>query len=311
MPKARRSIPIAAATVVAVAALAVFLALPGEAPSAPASYQAMQAEYVGSDLCQECHADQSESYMSSLHAGLDWSEMDFPFEVEEGLDIRCESCHGPGSNHVEMAGTEEPGFRDAIISFARVSAEKGSEQCLQCHANIEAQMHFDNSIHSNAEVGCADCHSGHQSVAVRAALDKPEPQLCYDCHGDKRAQFGLPERHPVDQGLMTCTDCHTPHGNNNPTNLVAVGNATCTECHQDKAGPFVFPHPAVETDGCIACHQPHGSVNNHLLNYRQVAFNCLQCHPSQPTFHVQPGYSECTTCHIMIHGSNLHPAFLR
>jgi len=309
----RPSVPIAAATVVA--AVTIFLGFAGEAPSAPiptpAYQQAEEPEYVGSDLCQECHTDQSEKFMSNLHSGIDWNAIDWPYEIEEGVDITCEACHGPGMEHVILAGSEEEGFREAIISFGKEPADVGSAQCLTCHQDNPAQNDFFGSSHQSFDVQCADCHSGHASAASVSMLDKPEPQVCYDCHGDQRGSFALPERHPVNQGLMTCSDCHSPHGTPNRVNLAAPGNETCADCHQDKRGPFVFPHPPGDTDGCSICHQPHGSVNGHLLNFRTTALNCLQCHAAQPSFHQQPGFSECTACHLSIHGSNLDPYFLR
>jgi DmsE family decaheme c-type cytochrome len=309
----RRSVPIAA--VLGLAAVGIFLVTAGEAPSAPApipSYQqAEPPEYVGSDLCQECHTEQSDKFMSNLHAGIDWDTIDWPYEIEEGVDIGCESCHGPGMEHVILAGSEEPGFREAIISFANVSATVGSAQCLTCHASKPTHQDFFGSSHESFDVQCADCHDGHASMAVTSMLDKPDPQVCYDCHGDQRGMFALPERHPVNQGLMTCSDCHSPHGTPNRLNLMSPGNETCTDCHQEKRGPFVFAHPPAETDGCASCHQPHGSVNKHMLNFQSTALNCLQCHAAQPSFHQQPGFSECTACHLSIHGSNLDPYFLR
>lgn len=287
-------------SVSAVAVLAVFLSY---SPRAEAQEQAN--EYVGSDLCQECHADQWESYSAGTHSSLvnGGDEM----EGEAG----CESCHGPGLRHAELAGTEEPGFREAIIGFSTESADEMAGQCLECHTQQPGQQHFGTSLHLSVGVSCSECHSTHQPREVAAALEAPEPNLCYQCHGDKRAQFNLTERHPVDTGFMTCSDCHTPHGSPNRTALVAAENATCVDCHTDKEGPWVFPHPAAETDGCVVCHQPHGSVNPHMLNYREMRFNCLQCHTTQPGFHVQPGFAECTACHAQIHGSNLDPFFLR
>ena len=309
----RRSLPIAAVTIVAVVAL--FLAFVDEAPSAPSTPSAYslqeEPEYVGSDLCQECHTEQADKFASNLHAGIDWQTIDWPHEIEEGVDIGCEACHGPGMEHVILAGAEEPGFREAIIGFADTSAPLGAAQCLTCHANKPTHQNFFGSSHDDFDVQCADCHDGHASAAVEHMLDKPDPQLCYDCHGDQRGMFALPERHPVNQGLMTCSDCHSPHGTTNRLQLVAPGNESCTDCHTEKRGPFVFPHPAADTDGCTACHQPHGSVNAHLLNFRETALNCLQCHAVQPSFHQQPGFSECTACHLTIHGSNLDPYFLR
>jgi DmsE family decaheme c-type cytochrome len=310
----RRSVPMAG--VVIVAAATVLLALPREAPSTPGAFQAAQEEYVGSDLCQACHEQQADTYLASTHAGIDWSTGDWPYEVGDDVDISCEACHGPGLRHAEMAGTQEPGFREAIISFANLPPGEGDEQCLTCHTGMEAQQHFRFSEHSSVGVGCADCHSPHQPLTVEFALAESEPTLCYQCHGDKRGEFALPVRHPVDEGFMGCSDCHSPHGATNPVALSREGNFTCAKCHLEKEGPFVFPHVAAEAEGCTTCHQPHGSTTPHLLTQADISLLCYQCHQAPfglalPSFHREDSRGVCTECHVQIHGSNLDPKFMR
>jgi len=314
-----RAVPVTA--VGTVAALAVFLALAGDAPSVAAQSgagqaPAQQAEYVGSDLCAECHTNQADTFLTSVHSGLDWEHSEWPFEVEEGLDIRCEACHGPGSTHVEMAGTQQAGFREAIISFAKEAPLDTSEQCLNCHLRMEEQQHFRVSEHTRVGLTCADCHNPHQPVSVEYALRAPEPGLCYQCHGDKRGEFAMPVRHPVNEGFMTCSDCHSPHGSANRVQLRRVGNDTCADCHVEKEGPFVFPHVAAEAEGCATCHSPHGSVTPHLLVKADIALVCYQCHQAPfglapPSFHREDSRGVCTECHHQIHGSNLDPKFMR
>lgn len=270
---------------------------------APPVWSQEEPEYVGSDLCQECHADQWESFEGSVHYAV-------TLEGDEEIG-GCEACHGPGLTHAELAGTEEPGFREAIISFKKEDPWVESGQCLQCHAEQPAQQHFEFSEHSLAGVDCAECHDAHQPLAVEAGLKMEDPQLCFSCHGDQRGQFRLTERHPVTEGVMGCTDCHNPHGSSNRVQLARMENDSCTSCHVDKEGPWAFPHVAVEAENCSICHQPHGSVNPHMLTHREIRFTCFQCHTVQPGFHVQPGFAECNACHAQIHGSNLDPFFLR
>ena len=49
-------------------------------------------------------------------------------------------------------------------------------------------------------------------------LNKPQPELCFGCHGNIQAQFALPTHHRVPEGAMKCTDCHNPHGTSNRAN---------------------------------------------------------------------------------------------
>jgi DmsE family decaheme c-type cytochrome len=124
----------------------------------------------------------------------------------------------------------------------------------------------------------------------------------------------------VEEGLMTCSDCHDPHGTFEEKNLRSSSqqDAVCTKCHSETAGPFVYEHDVVKTEGCTACHFPHGSPNPRLLNRANVNTLCMQCHsPSPnfttapiPTFHNQAvQYQACTICHTSIHGSNTSSIF--
>jgi predicted CXXCH cytochrome family protein len=88
----------------------------------------------------------------------------------------------------------------------------------------------------------------------------------------------------------------------------------------EKAGPFVFEHQPVKTEGCVACHTPHGSSNPRLLKRSQINVLCLECHtltidspvPGIPGFHNQAvKYQACTVCHTNIHGSNFSDVFFK
>jgi DmsE family decaheme c-type cytochrome len=185
-------------------------------------------------------------------------------------------------------------------------------------------------------MACTSCHSIHRSQSVRALLQKPQTALCEECHTDVRVQFAMPFKHRVEEGAISCTDCHNPHGSFAPTWGMAsrprhveqaMGNEEpCLKCHADKRGPFVFEHLSVRVDGCETCHAPHGSPNSRLL-LRPVVFTlCLECHngggnfgrqgngiPTQTSFHnmADPRYQNCTACHVRIHGSNADSNFLR
>ncbi len=71
-----------------------------------------------------------------------------------------------------------------------------------------------------------------------------------------RALFALTEHHKVDQGVVSCIDCHQPHGTRNVGMLKAANDRTCYKCHGDLEGPFVFEHVGLVTEGCQRCHVP-------------------------------------------------------
>jgi DmsE family decaheme c-type cytochrome len=153
-------------------------------------------------------------------------------------------------------------------------------------------------------------------------LKVSEPNLCYGCHTDAKSAFAQPFHHKVPEGLMKCSDCHNPHGTFSDKQLKssADSNAVCVKCHAETAGPFVYEHPPLKTEGCTSCHFAHGSPNPRLLTRNNVNSLCLQCHsasvnftaPGTPSFHNQANqYQACTVCHTQIHGSNASSVFFK
>ena len=137
-----------------------------------------------------------------------------------------------------------------------------------------------------------------------------------------KPDFSKPFHHKVDEGLMNCSDCHNPHGTFLKKGLKSstFQDAVCVKCHTETAGPFVFEHPPVKTEGCVSCHSPHGSQNARLLTKSNVKTLCLQCHtindnltaPEIPSFHNQAvQYQACTICHTQVHGSNASAVFFK
>jgi DmsE family decaheme c-type cytochrome len=150
-------------------------------------------------------------------------------------------------------------------------------------------------------------------------LKAKSPQLCYGCHQDVRAEFARQFHHRVNEGLLTCNDCHNAHGTFRPAQLRtnASGDEVCYKCHAEKQGPFVYQHEA-KLEGCVSCHTPHGSTNARLLQQNQVSLLCLGCHSlptgmgasATPSFHdLSQKYQPCTMCHAAIHGSNSSNVF--
>ncbi len=204
----------------------------------------------------------------------------------------------------------------------------GSETCATCHEAVAKKMKL--SAHARITIpgenytieGCEMCH-GPGSLHVDADTKdkqktiinpKKNPERCFSCHVDKKAQIRLPFHHPILEGKMSCSDCHEMHGENSrPWSLTSVANMNevCFKCHKDQRGPFVFGHEALR-EGCQTCHQVHGSVNDKMLIARDATL-CLRCHSQQTSLIV--GLSDHSSrltngtcysggCHTAPHGSN-------
>ena len=286
---------------------------PQQQPVGPAaSYRPTDPSlYAGSDVCAACHDAQAKSYNHGPH----WKN-----ELQKGRGPAwqgCEACHGPGKEHVENGGD-----LTKIIRFTKLSAADASRRCLDCHELGEEHSNFMRSEHLKNGVGCTTCHSVHEPTVERYLLKASQPQLCYGCHLNVKPDFSRPFHHRVNEGLLTCSNCHNQHGSFLTKQLrsTAAQDQLCFNCHTDKAGPFAFEHAPVKVEGCVTCHAPHGSSNPRLLRRSNINLLCLECHtltvdsaaPAAPSFHNQAQkYQACTMCHVAIHGSNSDHFFFK
>ena len=236
-----------------------------------------------------------------------------------GKGVTCEGCHGPGKAHIESGGDASK-----IFSFTKSTSQQVEQRCLECHQGDHES--FERSAHGEAKVTCTQCHSIHKGEKDTTLLRASQPTLCYQCHKDVKPAFSKPFHHKVNEGLMKCSDCHDPHGTfqKSMTKSAAQQDAVCVKCHQENAGPFIYEHPVVKTEGCVFCHSPHGSANPRLLARNNVNQLCLQCHtglkgtqftaggpPTSPVHDQSMQYTSCITCHSQIHGSNVVDTFIR
>jgi predicted CXXCH cytochrome family protein len=213
------------------------------------------AQFVGSKTCAACHKE-AKTFPTTLHG-----RMQIPGERDRAAPFACESCHGPGSKHVDAGG-------------------------------------------------------GRGKFIVNPGKD---PEACFQCHLDKKAEIHLQYHHPIAEGRVSCVSCHNPHGQDvfKPAGLfVARNNDLCAQCHREQAQPHVFEHEALR-EGCTICHDVHGSINPKLLTERDNNL-CLKCHAQEPsapgvifigevnhTSFLQQGTCFSAGCHTAVHGSNI------
>ncbi len=234
----------------------------------------------------------------------------------------CTSCHGDSESHlVKREGEKRPKPDRMFTKNSTTPIEVRNQACLTCHQGGR-RIHWQGSTHASRELTCTTCHQIHTDHdKVRDKLTQPD--VCFTCHKEQRAQFNRPSRHPMPEGKVVCSDCHNPHGSVSPSLMVRDSvNETCYTCHMEKRGPFVRNHPPVQ-ENCAYCHNPHGTTIANLLRARPP-FLCQECH--EPTGHrgnipsitgPQTGTTAnsnrsagiilargCVNCHTNIHGTN-------
>jgi len=221
-----------------------------------AAGQTAAADYVGSESCAGCHAKEFQEFSHSTHARIS-----IPGQIRaQG----CESCHGPGSLHVEAGGGRGVG--------GIVNPSKDPTSCFACH--LEKKAEFRQAFHHpvlEGKLSCADCHNPHGrevrpwSSTTMAAMN----DACFQCHKEQRGPF-VWEHEALREG---CTTCHKVHGSIHDKMLLARDNNLCLRCHTQANFPVIgksshggrLPQGTCFSAGCHTA--VHGSNFDDHLRY--------------------------------------------
>lgn len=258
--------------------------------------------------CTKCHDESDSPSLLAIGKTKHGTRAD-------GRTPTCISCHGESLTHVTKPEgvTDRPGPERTFSKNTKTSAAERNSACLTCHEKDSKRHLWAGSVHDANDVTCSSCHKVHTSHdPVRDKIAQPE--VCFTCHKEQRAQYNKPSRHLTIEGKVGCSDCHNPHGSAGPKLMTRDSVVdTCYTCHMEKRGPFVRNHQPVAED-CSICHNPHGTTTPSLLKSRPP-FLCQQCH--EPSSHrgqiaSLTGTSTsantmargCLNCHTNIHGTN-------
>jgi tetratricopeptide (TPR) repeat protein len=162
------------------------------------------------------------------------------------INVSCESCHGPGKEHVDFMNGDYKSGKKVAGSFLKLAKNSGQKEelntCAPCHARMSELngSHIDSDeIMDNYIPQIPDTEFYHADGQV------DDEDYIYTSFLQSRM---------FHKGV-TCGTCHNPHS----TKLKRNGNQTCTLCHVP--AQYDTPKHTFHTKGgaateCKNCHMP-------------------------------------------------------
>ena len=211
-------------------------------------------------MCADCHS-------TNLQKNFDADAGTYKTSWTD-INVSCEACHGPGSEHNEWA--------DALVDGSEYKAvNKGLTANLNERDGVK--WHTDSKTHlpvrsrenqSRAEIQvCARCHSRRAQISDdfvpgQPFMDAYHPALLTEglYHADGQMQdevyvWGSFRQSKMYEAGVTCSDCHDPH----EADLRAPGDQVCFQCHtpdQYASPEHHFHKPDSQGASCVECHMP-------------------------------------------------------
>lgn len=229
------------------------------------------ATFVGSEECAQCHEKTVRDFKTADHAKLQ-------AKGKNAVDMGCESCHGPGSKHVEAGGG----------AGTIVNPDKSPETCFQCHLDKKGEfsLPYAHPVLSG-KMTCTECHDPHKGNAIKGGGTQlhGNNETCAECHKAQTQQF-IFSHDAVKEG---CSTCHNPHGSVNQKMLTERNATLCLKCHFDSHTGL-----GVNGGGAVISGQM-GPSGNH---------GPTSATGSGATSRFNQGTCWSAGCHEAVHGSN-------
>jgi predicted CXXCH cytochrome family protein len=267
---------------------------------------------VWNATCINCHSVGGQP-------GLDRSRGRFSKTRIAELGISCEACHGPCASHVaenknpvrryqyHLSGKQDP----TVFNHDQHSQQMSLQACGACHSHYE--YHDANPLNNDNIVTGREHRPGQDmrerarfmTVADEGVFSDGSTQISVSrfwadgsCRSGGREYNGVIESRCCLQGNMTCTSCHTMHGND-PAAQLKPGmntNHACVQCHSDIGNAVAeHTHHAADSSGseCMNCHMPYTSfallkgIRSHYIDSPAVA-----------SFGKNVRLNACNLCHL-------------
>lgn len=245
-----------------------------------------------------------DGYTAILFDNNDPTVFDYDGDGEyELMNIGCEDCHGPGSNHILYGGDPTK-----IVNPANLTKAQQSEICGRCHVTSKSvpagTYGWPYNDATNTNWTPFDAKAGTPLKNFYTDTTKLWPDGKHQNGGRPYHDFAISGKANFQFHPIGCPDCHNPHNEGN-------GRLLRTEYEE---GTLKIETEAENNTLCLACHATHAPFE--ALTKEEVHESATKAealdkvaktveahthHPYAPERMM--GLSRCTSCHMAIsHG---------
>ncbi|UTT86944.1 tetratricopeptide repeat protein [Vibrio pelagius] len=217
-------------------------------------------------MCADCHS-------TNLQKNYD-AEQDRYQTTWSEINVGCEACHGPASEHIEMAKQSESGDVQLTGTIFDAATHYGFERDLSkavkewVYQEGNTTLQPKDILHTNQVQTCAQCHSRRTQLnetgdhvkgsffdKYRLSLISPELYYHDGQIYDEDYVYGSFLQSAMAEKGVTCTNCHDPH----TAQLKIAEEAVCSQCHvasEYTPEKHTFHQVDTEASKCTTCHMP-------------------------------------------------------
>ena len=184
--------------------------------------------------------------------------------VPNELNVGCEVCHGPGSEHAKSVKARKAA---TIVNPRKLAAERATVVCDQCHSRPQGNLKNDQPVSKENRmlipgISRNEYLTNHTTREDAAQQDFWGDGVHSKGHHQQGTDFIRSKKYINGTQLLTCATCHDPHGKTTVKHQLRMevrdaGNSLCTSCH---TGVVIKTHTekavGLEHDPihCVDCH---------------------------------------------------------
>jgi tetratricopeptide (TPR) repeat protein len=205
-------------------------------------------------MCADCHS-------TNLRKNYDPASGTFNTTWSE-IDVSCEACHGPASDHIEWANLPE-GSRPADVNTGLVVRTRNLDNkellnvCARCHSRRAIMSDYDNN------------NDDLLNYMIPQLITTPVYHADGQIRDEDYEYASFTQSKMFEKGIK-CSDCHDSHS----VKTLKADNELCMKCHR----PDIYNTPSHHFH---KMPEPKGTplINRGKPEYKQgTGAQCVNCH---------------------------------